>query len=95
MSIEKQDVTHVARLARLAVSDEQSEELATELSNILEIIATLEQADVEGVAPLTNPLDMTQRLRPDHVNEDDQRTLLMQNAPQQTDGFFLVPRVID
>ncbi len=95
MSLSPDQVRHVARLARLAVDEKAVPQIADKLNDVLGLLDQMQAIDTTGVEPLTNPLDRTQILRADQVTEGDQREHLMQNAPAQKDGLFLVPKVID
>lgn len=95
MSLSPDEVRHVARLARLAVSDEQVPQVTEKLNDVMALLDQMQSIDTHGVEPLTNPLDRTQVLRADAVTETDARSELMSNAPAQQDGLFLVPKVID
>lgn len=95
MALTRREVDHIAHLARLALSDEEAGEYASQLSRILELVDQLQQADTQGVEPMAHPLDMAQRLRADEVTEKDQRDLYQRNAPQAERGLYLVPRVIE
>ena len=95
MPIEIEQVRHVARLARLAVTDEASAVFARELTGILDMVDEMSATDTTGVAPMANPFDAVQRLRSDAVTEPDRRETLQANAPATENGLYLVPRVID
>lgn len=95
MSLSRQDVQHIAHLARLEVSEDEIDEYVAKLSSIIELVDRLQSADTEGVTPMAHPLDMAQRLRPDEVTETDQREEFQQNAPDVVDGLYRVPRVIE
>ena len=95
MTLKKRDVEHIAHLARLAVSEEESAEYVEKLSRIIELVDSLKQVDTSGVEPMAHPLAMPQRLRADEITETDQRGLFQQNAPEAADGLYLVPRVIE
>jgi len=95
MSLARDDVQKIANLARLAVSDEDSDALARDLSNILDLVAQMDSVDTEGVTPMAHPLHMAQRLRPDEVTETDQRDKYQGIAPLTEDGLYLVPKVIE
>ena len=95
MALTRQDVDHIAHLARLAVSEEEAADYVAKLSRILELVDQLKQVDTPGCAPMAHPLDMAQRLRPDEITEGDQRELFQQNAPRAEEGLYLVPRVIE
>lgn len=95
MSLSPDEVRHVARLARLAVNDDQVPQVTEKLNDVMNLLDQMQSIDTQGVEPLTNPLDRTQVLRADVVTETDARVELMENAPAQQDGLFLVPKVID
>ncbi len=95
LALTRQDVTHIAHLARLAVSEAEAADYVTKLSQIIEFVDQLKQVDTRGVTPMAHPLDVHQRLRPDEITESDQRELFQQNAPRAEEGLYLVPRVIE
>lgn len=95
MPINPDEVAQIAHLARLAVSAEDTETHARNLSEILDFVETLGTADTRGVEPLAHPLDMTQRLRADEPSEPDQRDRFQAIAPATEAGHYLVPRVIE
>jgi aspartyl-tRNA(Asn)/glutamyl-tRNA(Gln) amidotransferase subunit C len=95
MSLDKDQVQHIAMLARLRVADDESADTVEKLSRIVDFVDRLSQADTDGVVPMAHPLDAVQRLRPDAVTEANQRAHLQKNAPSVADGFYLVPKVIE
>jgi len=95
MSLTPDDVKAIARLARLAISEQDIPLYARNLSNILDFVAQLDKADTTSVAPMAHPLEMAQRLRPDEVTEQVDRKLYQENAPQVEAGLYLVPKVIE
>ncbi len=82
-------------LARLKLTDEEYAESVKKLSNIVDFVDQLSQADTDGVVPMAHPLDAAQRLRPDVVTETNNRELYQENAPVVEDGLYLVPKVIE
>ena len=94
MSLESPDVQDIAHLARLHLPDDDVRRIAGELSAILSFIEQMNAVDTSGVVPMAHPLDMSQRLRADVVDEPDRREELQANAPAVRDGMYLVPRVI-
>ncbi len=82
-------------LARLNLTDDEYAESVEKLSKIVDFVDQLSQADTSGVVPMAHPLDAVQRLRPDVVTETDERDRFQRNAPAVTDGFYLVPKVIE
>lgn len=95
MELTVTDVKRIARLARIAVSDQETETIRGELSNIFKLIETMQAIDTTDVAPMSHSQDMAQRLREDRVTETDQRELLQSVAPQVEAGLYLVPKVIE
>ena len=95
MSVSAEQVRHIARLARLAMTDEELERLVPELNNILGWIEQLGEVDTDGVEPLTAVIDTKLRLRDDVVNDGDCRDAVLANAPDAQHGFFAVPKVIE
>jgi aspartyl-tRNA(Asn)/glutamyl-tRNA(Gln) amidotransferase subunit C len=95
MSLEKSDVEKIAHLARLAVSDDELDSVATDLSRILDLVEQMNAVDTTGVIPMAHPLHMAQRLRGDAVTEPDQRKLFQSVAPETEAGLYLVPKVIE
>jgi len=102
MAITEEEVTRIARLARLALSPEQRVKAQGDLNKILGLIQELQAVDTTNVEPLAHPLsaiqDVQLRLRQDVVTEVaslERRTALMRNAPGTAEGLFLVPKVIE
>ncbi|MDF1630777.1 MAG: Asp-tRNA(Asn)/Glu-tRNA(Gln) amidotransferase subunit GatC [Alcanivoracaceae bacterium] len=95
MAIDQDTVLKVAHLARLHVSAEQSQALAGRLSDILNMVDQLQQAEVDNIAPLAHPLDVSQPLREDVVQPADLRDRVLPLAPASEGSCFLVPRVIE
>jgi aspartyl-tRNA(Asn)/glutamyl-tRNA(Gln) amidotransferase subunit C len=95
MSLTRADVYRIAHLARIEINDTQANATLAQLNDIFAMIETMQRVDTEGVEPMSHPLGGSQRLREDTVTESDERELKMQNAPEQADGLFLVPRVIE
>ena len=95
MSVNAEQVRHVAKLARIAMSDAEVDALVPELNNILGWVDQLAAVDTEGVEPLTAVIDLKLRLRGDIVNDGDVRDKVLANAPDAKHGFFAVPKVIE
>jgi len=95
MSVSTEQVRHIAKLARIAMSDEEIERLAPELNNILGWVEQLGEVNTEGVEPLTAVIDQKLRLRDDVVTEGNIRDDVLANAPEAQHGFFAVPKVIE
>ena len=95
MSLSPDEVRKIAHLARLAVTDDQVEGYAGELSSILDFVDQMNAVDTTGVTPMAHPQHATQRLRPDRVTETDQRARYQAIAPAVERGLYLVPRVVE
>ena len=95
MSVNESQVRHVAKLARLALSDAEIDKMVPELNNILGWVEQLGEVDTDGVEPLTAVIDLKLRLRDDVVTDGDVRDKVLANAPDAQHGFFAVPKVIE
>ena len=96
MGIQREEVQHIAKLARLALSEEELSLFGEQLTRILDYIAILEKLDTEGVAPLYHPNAETLSLREDVAQEKVfPQEVLKILAPEFEDGHFLVPSVLD
>ncbi len=95
MSVTIEQVRHIAKLARIAMSEEELARLEPELNNILGWVEQLGEVDTDGVEPLTAVIDQKLRLRDDVVTEGNIRDEILANAPEAQHGFFAVPKVIE
>ncbi|MBW6523506.1 Asp-tRNA(Asn)/Glu-tRNA(Gln) amidotransferase subunit GatC [Sphingomonas sp. RHCKR47] len=95
MSVDTATVKRVAKLARIAIRDEEASRLAPELGNILGWIEQLGEVDTSSVQPMTAVIPNRLRLRDDVVTDGNIRAQVLANAPQAEHGFFTVPKVIE
>ena len=95
MSVDTATVRHIARLARIAVSDQEVEALVPELNNILGWVEQLQEVDVGGVEPMTAVIPNQLRMRRDIVTDGGKQEDVIANAPVAEHGFFAVPKVIE
>ena len=100
MSVNKDQVRHIAKLARIAMSDEELERMVPELNNILGWVEQLGEVETDGIEPLTAVIDQKLRLRDDVIDADpltggNIRDEVLANAPDAQHGFFAVPKVIE
>lgn len=95
MSMDKDTVRKVGRLARLELSDEEVERLAPQLSGILKWVEQLGEVDTETVEPLASVVNIELRLREDKVTDGQCQDKVLANAPEQTQGFYVVPKVVE
>jgi aspartyl-tRNA(Asn)/glutamyl-tRNA(Gln) amidotransferase subunit C len=89
--IDREQVLHVARLARLQLSDDEVERFARELSDVLGHIETIEQLELDDVAPTSHVIDVTNALRPDEPRPSLPREVALEAAPDVAAGGFRVP----
>jgi aspartyl-tRNA(Asn)/glutamyl-tRNA(Gln) amidotransferase subunit C len=93
--IDRKDVEHVARLARLALTEAELERMRVELAAILQYIEKLEAVDVEGVEPTSHAVPLVNVMRDDEVDPSVEREAMMSNAPDRSGEYFRVPRIIE
>ena len=101
MSISRQEVLRIARLARIQLSDDEIDRIGEDLSSILDYVETLDELDLEGVDPQTHATvsedesDADSALREDRVEQTLTQQEALQNAPDTEDGHFRVPKVVE
>jgi aspartyl-tRNA(Asn)/glutamyl-tRNA(Gln) amidotransferase subunit C len=95
MAIDHDTVRRVARLARIAVSEDEIEGLREELNAILGFVEQLNEVDVDGVEPMTAVIPMAMKKRDDVVTEGGQADRIVANAPAREGTFFVVPKVVE
>lgn len=95
MSVDIATVRRVARLARIAVDDEDAERMTGELNAILGFVEHLSEVDVTGVEPMTSVTPMEMKKRADAVTDGNKPEDIVANAPASDENFFLVPKVIE
>jgi aspartyl-tRNA(Asn)/glutamyl-tRNA(Gln) amidotransferase subunit C len=95
MSVDQNTVRRIARLARIAVGEEDVPHLQGELNAILAFVEQLNEVDVSGVEPMTSVTPMAMKKRQDVVTDGGDPAAILANAPASEDGFFLVPKVVE
>jgi aspartyl-tRNA(Asn)/glutamyl-tRNA(Gln) amidotransferase subunit C len=95
MSVDTATVKRVARLARIAVSEEDAERMTGELNTILGFVEQLNEVDVTGVEPMTSVIPMEMKKRQDGVTDGNKADDIVANAPATDENFFLVPKVVE
>jgi aspartyl-tRNA(Asn)/glutamyl-tRNA(Gln) amidotransferase subunit C len=93
--ITKEEVDHVARLARLSLSDDEKERMRRELDGILSYIDKLRALDTEGVPPTSHAVPMTNVMREDEPAPSLPRADMLANAPDRSGDLFRVPKIIE
>jgi aspartyl-tRNA(Asn)/glutamyl-tRNA(Gln) amidotransferase subunit C len=94
-SISRADVEHVARLARLHLTDDEIDRMQTQLSNILDAIETLRDVDTSHVGPTASVIQLENVMRDDAVTQPMSREAALANAPLRDDPFLRVPTVLE
>lgn len=94
MALTREEVSHVAHLARLSLRPEEIDLFTRQLNDILEYVAKLQELDTAGVLPLAHVIPVSNAFREDMVEVGLNRELALENAPAREEGSFVVPRVI-
>lgn len=95
MSLNSEDVSRIARLARIELSPSELAGTGEQLNEILAFVEQLQAVDTRNVAPMAHAMDVVQRLRPDVATEPDRRDAFQAIAPETEAGLYLVPKVIE
>lgn len=95
MGIARKDVEHVARLARLALTEEEKELFEQQLSKVLEHAARVTSLDTEGVPPTSHAIPFANVVRPDEEEECLTQSEAVAAAPAPESGYFRVPRILE
>ena len=94
MKITKEDVVHVANLARLELSEDAIEKFAGQIGEILDHVDSLKRVDTQGVSATSHAISLTNVFRDDDMAEPEDRDRCMANAPESEEGSFVVPKII-
>jgi aspartyl-tRNA(Asn)/glutamyl-tRNA(Gln) amidotransferase subunit C len=95
MSVDRATVRRIARLARLAITEQEEGRLEHELSGILDWVAQLDEVDTAAVPPMTRIAAMTMKMRKDEVTDGFCAADILKNAPQVDDSYFVVPKIVE
>jgi len=95
MSLSHDQVRRIARLARIDIVAEESRTVLERLNRVLGLIDRMRSVDTTGIEPMSHPLELVQRLRPDEVTQADRHELYQSVAPAVEQGLYLVPKVIE
>jgi aspartyl-tRNA(Asn)/glutamyl-tRNA(Gln) amidotransferase subunit C len=95
MSIDKDKIKHVSKLARISVDEKKINDLTKDLSSIFKFIEQLNELNTDKVEPLSSILNEPLRTRKDVINDGKIREKILENSPQKNDEFFVVPKVIE
>ena len=95
MSIDKDTVKHIAKLARISLDDEKIDSLSKDLSSIIKFIEKLNELKTDKTKPLTSIINSSLKLRKDEIKDGKIRDQILKNSPEKNDEFFVVPKVIE
>ncbi len=95
MSMDKDTIRKVARLANIEIKDEEVDAIGTQLSGILQWVEQLSEVDTDDVEPLANVVNIDLKLRKDEVTDGNYAEKVLANAPEETQGFFVVPKIVE
>ena len=95
MKVDEATVRHIARLARLKVTDEEAKNLEKELTSILDWIEQLGEVNTDNVEPLRSIVETQMKKRDDEITDGGYPEKIMKNAPLTEDNFFMVPKVVE
>ena len=95
MSIDKDKIKHVSKLARISVNEEHIDALTKDLSSIFKFIEQLNELNTDKVEPLTSILNQSLRSRKDEISDGKIREKILKNSPKENDEFFVVPKVVE
>ena len=95
MSIDKEAVKKVSHLARIRLDENKIEGFTEEIGGIMKWIEQLGEVNTDGIEPMTSVVDMEAYQRKDEVNDGGIREKVLANAPENIDGFFAVPKVVE
>ena len=95
MSIDKDTVKHISKLARISLDDEKIDSLSKDLSSIIKFIEKLNELKTDKIKPLTSIINSSLKLRKDEIKDGKIRDQILKNSPEKNDEFFVVPKVIE
>ena len=95
MSIDKDTVKHISKLARISLDENNVESLSKDLTSIMKFIENLNEINTEKTAPLTSIINASLKSRKDEVKDGKIRDQILKNSPEKNDEFFVVPKVIE
>ena len=95
MSIDKDTVKHISKLARISLDENRIEYLSKDLTSIMKFIENLNNLNTDKTAPLTSIINASLKSRKDEVKDGKIRDQILKNSPEKNDEFFVVPKVIE
>jgi len=95
MSIDKDTVKHISKLARISIDEEKINNLSKDLSSIMKFIEKLNELNTDKTIPLTSIINASLKSRKDEVKDGKIRDQILKNSPEKNEEFFVVPKVVD
>jgi aspartyl-tRNA(Asn)/glutamyl-tRNA(Gln) amidotransferase subunit C len=95
MSIDKDTVKHISKLAKISLDEKKISDLSKDLSSIMKFIEKLNKLNTDNITPLTSIINASLKSRIDEVNDGKIRDQILKNSPENNEEFFVVPKVID
>ena len=95
MSIDKDTVKHISKLARISLDEKNVDSLSKDLTSIMKFIENLNKLNTDKIAPLTSIINASLKSRKDEVKDGKIRDQILKNSPEKNDEFFVVPKVIE
>ena len=95
MSIDKNKVKHISKLARISLDEKKINNLAKDLSSIMKFIENLNKLNTDKTVPLTSIINASLKSRKDEVKDGKIRDQILKNSPEKNEEFFVVPKVLD
>ena len=95
MSIDKDTVKHISKLARISLDENKVKTLSKDLTSIMKFIENLNKLNTDKTAPLTSIINASLKSRKDEVKDGKIRDQILKNSPEKNDEFFVVPKVIE
>ena len=95
MSIDKDTVKHISKLARISLDEKKISSLSNDLSSIMKFIEKLKELNTDKTSPLTSIINASLKSRKDEVKDGKIRDQILKNSPEKNEEFFVVPKVVD
>ena len=95
MSIDKDTVKHISKLARISLDEKKADSLSKDLTSIMKFIENLNKLNTDKTSPLTSIINASLKSRKDEVKDGKIRDQILKNSPEKNDEFFVVPKVIE
>ena len=95
MSIDKDTVKHISKLARISLDEKKADSLSKDLTSIMRFIENLNKLNTDKIEPLTSIINASLKSRKDEVKDEKIRDQILKNSPEKNEEFFVVPKVIE